>query len=122
MTFCGNCRGFRITMNNGANTQSIVMIGCCCTALIIEGCDMANAAPRQVMMTPRKTTPYVRRTSVARSVPDRTGMAWANEGIVIDRAGLSMPFNIHRGGVRVRGLPPFASRVGGVESALANVD
>src|SRR5215831_19112496 len=66
-------------MKSGAMRQRNMMNGCAITAPISASWVIAKAAPSTVTMTLRKTSPYVRRTSAARSAPDRTWTAGAYE-------------------------------------------
>ena len=70
--FFGNSRRAFIAIQRGANIAIIVMNGCRAVASNSVGCDRQNTTPSAVMRMLTKTRPYVRRTSVARSAPERT--------------------------------------------------
>src|SRR6185369_17589883 len=78
-----------IAIQSGANIAIIVIHGCCPTACISAGCVSPNAEPMAVTMMLTKTRPYVRRTSVARSSPDRTRVP-GNETPMLGKAPLKV--------------------------------
>ena len=84
-------------MMSGTNNASMLMIGCRATAAINDGCENAKAVPSTVMMTLRNTRPYVRRTSVARSAPERiaTDGAYEKPMVPIDSVGVYLPSEIY---------------------------